>query len=85
MSYLSTVQQVTATVLRDYPELRDIDSRAKVWLRVRCLHPSAKFSTVERCCRKIQNEHNKYLPERDDGRRKKEEEYRRYFNNNIII
>lgn len=74
-----SVQLHTARVLRDNPILRTVDKREEVWIKVKETLPSAKFSTVERCIRKLQNSLNLYLPFTNDNRFKTEEEYKEYF------
>lgn len=50
-----TIKLETARVLRDNIDLRSRHKREKVWYRVREKIPNAKFCTVERHCRDIQN------------------------------
>lgn len=71
------MQLATARVLRQNPNLRAVEMRERVWLEVRRSFPNAKFSTVERCCRKLQNQMGLYKV--NDGRYQAEQEYREYF------
>ena len=67
-------------VLRDNKQLRGVEHREQVW-RMVCKdgHESAKFSTVDRMIRKLQNEEGLYLVEKEDNRYVIEEEYIDYF------
>ena len=75
----TTTQLATGRILRDQPELRSIEKREKVWLLVRQSIPNAKFSTVERCIRNLQNTLGLYKLYKNDGRYIKEQEYKEYF------
>ena len=75
----ATIQLATARVLRDNPKLRTVDQREKVWLLIKQSIPNAKFSTVERCIRKLQNQMGLYPAIKEDNRYLVETEYRSYF------
>lgn len=79
MVEFDTIQLETARVLRRNLDLRSINHRELVWRLVQSKVPHAKFSTVERCIRKLQNTMSMYQPEHDDKRFDKEREYREYF------
>jgi len=82
MTDFPTIKLLTARILRDNPDLRGLNGREKVWFRIKQKHPTAKFSTVERCIRHLQNTMGLYLPVKEDNRFIKEKEYKEYFNNN---
>ena len=75
----TSIQLATARILRDYPNLRIVDTREKVWLLVKQSIPNAKFSTVERCIRKLQNQKGLYQPLEEDQRYVTEQQYKEYF------
>lgn len=77
----TTVRLATARVLRDQPSLRTTDMREKVWLLVKQSLPCAKFSTVERIIRQLQNDKGLYLPRIEDDRFVNQEYYREEFGN----
>lgn len=70
-----TIRLLVCRVFRDYPNLRTIDMREAVLKKVREVEPKARWSTVERHCRNIQNKDNLYPPLVNDGRRKYEKMY----------
>lgn len=74
-----SIQLHTARILRDFPQLRTVDKREEVLELVRMDVPGAKFSTVERCCRKIQNQLGRYRPSADDKRDQYKNEYKEFF------
>ena len=74
-----SIQLHTARVLRDNPELRTVDKREEVLKIVRKSLPEARFSTVERSIRKLQNQKGLYLPDRGDDRYVTAEEYKEYY------
>lgn len=76
---IPTTQLMVARVLRDNPDLRHIRHREKIWLKLRNQDQTVKFSTVERCCRHIQNSLKMYLPDENDGRYVAEQDFREYF------
>ena len=60
-------------------EKRTIDKREAVWREVQRSIPYAKFATVERCIRKLQNQRGLFLPIIEDNRLVYENEYKNYF------
>lgn len=79
----TTVMLATARVLRDNLLLRTSDTREKVWLLVKQSIPNAKFTTVDRCCRKIQSPppygKGMHRPVIMDRRYDLEQRYREFF------
>lgn len=79
MADFESIQLQTGRILRDYPDLRTIDKREEVWQKVKETIPNAKFSTVERIIRKLQNTLNFYLPLENDKRYEKANAYKAFF------
>jgi len=81
MPEFESIKLQVARVLRDNIELRTLSARERVWSLVKAKIPNAKFSTVERMIRHLQNTKKLYLPEEEDinERNKQEEQYRGYF------
>lgn len=84
MSSFLSLQLATARVLRDHPDIRGLDCREKVWLLVKQEIPTAKFSTVERLIRKIQNKMKLYLPQNEDMRYILQNEYSSFFKKEVL-
>ena len=76
--YLSNVYEATMKVLRENKILRTVDQREKVKNIVeKLLKRSVAQSSVNRCCRDIQNTQELYTAE--DDRRVKERKHKRFF------
>jgi len=77
MIAFDSIQLTTARVLRDNQSLREVSKREEVLKIVRESLPNASFSTVDRCCRKIQNELKMWTVE--DSRYELQSQYKDHF------